>query len=71
MHGAIFEGGSHARTTLSGVEIGVDVTKAQKIWNIFTALGNMAFAYAFSMVLIEVQVRFLHKVCTQYFRLNH
>ncbi|KAK9666545.1 hypothetical protein RND81_14G192600 [Saponaria officinalis] len=48
-------GGSHARTTLTGVEIGVDVTKEQKIWNILTALGNMAFAYAFSMVLIEVQ----------------
>ncbi|KAK9666541.1 hypothetical protein RND81_14G192200 [Saponaria officinalis] len=48
-------GGSHARTTLTGVEIGVDVTKEQKIWNILTAFGNMAFAYAFSMVLIEVQ----------------
>ncbi|XP_074288413.1 amino acid permease 6-like [Silene latifolia] len=48
-------GESHAKTTLTGVQIGVDVTKEQKIWNIFTALGNMAFAYAFSMVLIEVQ----------------
>ncbi|KAL9231951.1 hypothetical protein vseg_007109 [Gypsophila vaccaria] len=48
-------GGSHARTHLTGVEIGVDVTREQKIWNIMTALGNMAFAYAFSMVLIEVQ----------------
>ncbi|KAK9677339.1 hypothetical protein RND81_11G137500 [Saponaria officinalis] len=48
-------GGSHARTTLTGVEVGIDVTRAQKVWNILTALGNMAFAYAFSMVLIEVQ----------------
>uniref|UniRef100_A0A803MC33 Amino acid transporter transmembrane domain-containing protein n=1 Tax=Chenopodium quinoa TaxID=63459 RepID=A0A803MC33_CHEQI len=48
-------GGSNARTSFTGVEIGVDVTAAQKIWNIFTALGNMAFAYAFSMVLIEIQ----------------
>ncbi|XP_021717250.1 amino acid permease 6-like, partial [Chenopodium quinoa] len=48
-------GGSNARTSLTGVEIGVDVTAAQKVWNICTALGNMAFAYAFSMVLIEIQ----------------
>lgn len=27
----------------------------QKTWNIFTALGNMAFAYSFSMILIEIE----------------
>ncbi|XP_074278913.1 amino acid permease 6-like [Silene latifolia] len=48
-------GGSHARTTLTGVVVGIDVTRAEKIWNIMTALGNMAFAYGFSMLLIEVQ----------------
>ncbi|KNA09956.1 hypothetical protein SOVF_148800 [Spinacia oleracea] len=48
-------GGSKARTSLTGVEIGIDVTQAQKVWNILTAMGNMAFAYAFSMVLIEIQ----------------
>lgn len=50
-------GGSHATTTLTGVVVGIDVTRAEKIWNILTALGNIAFAYAFSMVLIEVQVK--------------
>ncbi|KAL2925309.1 Amino acid permease 6 [Bienertia sinuspersici] len=48
-------GGTHARTSITGVEVGVDVTRAEKIWNILTAMGNMAFAYAFSMVLIEIQ----------------
>lgn len=30
-------------------------TEAEKVWNVFTALGNMAFAYSFSMILIEIQ----------------
>ncbi|XP_024392330.1 amino acid permease 3 isoform X1 [Physcomitrium patens] len=30
-------------------------TRPQKTWNVFTALGNMAFAYSFSMILIEIQ----------------
>ncbi|KAJ8452885.1 hypothetical protein Cgig2_014648 [Carnegiea gigantea] len=48
-------GGNHGRTSLIGVQVGVDVTLEEKIWNILTAMGNMAFAYAFSMVLIEIQ----------------
>ncbi|CAL0319736.1 unnamed protein product [Lupinus luteus] len=40
--------------TLTGVSIG-DVTKEQKIWGIFQGLGNIAFAYSFSMILIEIQ----------------
>ncbi|XP_048493185.2 amino acid permease 6 [Beta vulgaris subsp. vulgaris] len=47
--------GSKPRTSLTGVEVGRDVTGSQKTWNIMTAMGNMAFAYAFSMVLIEIQ----------------
>jgi amino acid permease len=31
------------------------VTEAQKVWDIFIALGNIAFAYAFSSILIEIQ----------------
>lgn len=53
---AIVEAGSKPRTSLTGVEVGRDVTGSQKTWNIMTAMGNMAFAYAFSMVLIEIQV---------------
>jgi amino acid permease len=45
----------HARTSLTGVEVGVDVTGAQKVWRTFQAIGDIAFAYAYSTVLIEIQ----------------
>ncbi|KAI3990372.1 hypothetical protein MKX01_029741 [Papaver californicum] len=45
----------HARTTLTGVTVGIDVTGAEKVWRTFQALGNIAFAYAFSNVLVEIQ----------------
>ncbi|KAI3897050.1 hypothetical protein MKW92_052037 [Papaver armeniacum] len=45
----------HARTTLTGVQVGVDVTGAEKVWRTFQALGNIAFAYAFSNILVEIQ----------------
>ncbi|MCL7025940.1 hypothetical protein MKW94_028921 [Papaver nudicaule] len=45
----------HARTTLTGVTVGVDVTGSEKVWRTFQALGNIAFAYAFSNVLVEIQ----------------
>ncbi|KAK8568270.1 hypothetical protein V6N12_006826 [Hibiscus sabdariffa] len=48
-------GGSHPTTSLTGTTVGVDVTSWHKIWNCFEALGNIAFAYAFSTVLIEIQ----------------
>ncbi|KAF3781566.1 Amino acid permease 6 [Nymphaea thermarum] len=48
-------GGEPSRTSLTGVEIGIDVTADEKIWGCFRALGNMAFAYSYAMVLIEIQ----------------
>jgi len=33
-----------------------DVTKAQKVWGSLQALGDIAFAYSYSMILIEIQV---------------
>ncbi|KAJ7967609.1 Amino acid permease [Quillaja saponaria] len=48
-------GGNHVRTSLTGTTIGVDVTSSQKMWNTFQAMGNIAFAYAFSMVIVEIQ----------------
>ncbi|XP_028774220.1 amino acid permease 6-like [Neltuma alba] len=48
-------GGKHVKTGLSGTVIGVDVTSSEKIWNTFQALGNIAFAYAFSVVIVEIQ----------------
>lgn len=48
-------GGGAARTSLTGVTVGVDVTAAQKVWKAFQAIGDIAFAYAYSTVLIEIQ----------------
>ncbi|WVZ19310.1 hypothetical protein V8G54_006632 [Vigna mungo] len=48
-------GGGHVRTTLTGVQVGVDVTGPEKVWRTFQAIGDIAFAYAYSNVLIEIQ----------------
>ncbi|CAN0921945.1 Amino acid permease 6 [Linum grandiflorum] len=48
-------GGDTGKTTLTGVRVGVDVSAAQKVWRTFQAIGDIAFAYAFSTVLIEIQ----------------
>ncbi|MBA0766628.1 hypothetical protein Gotri_015653 [Gossypium trilobum] len=42
------------RGSLTGISLGT-VTPAQKIWRSFRALGDVAFAYSFSMILIEIQ----------------
>lgn len=47
--------GNIGSTTITGVEVGVDVTAAGKVWSTFQALGNIAFAYSYSMILIEIQ----------------
>ncbi|KAK3193115.1 hypothetical protein Dsin_024425 [Dipteronia sinensis] len=45
------------KTSTDGVIIGVDVsvTMAKKLWNNLVAIGNIAFAYGYSSVLIEIQ----------------
>ena len=43
--------------SLTGISIGADVTSTQKIWHSLQALGDIAFAYSFSNILIEIQVR--------------
>ncbi|XP_061373261.1 amino acid permease 6-like [Gastrolobium bilobum] len=48
-------GGGHGRTSVTGVQIGVDVTGSEKVWRTFQAVGDIAFAYAYSNVLIEIQ----------------
>ncbi|XP_024524519.1 amino acid permease 3 [Selaginella moellendorffii] len=40
---------------VSGSPGGLVTTPAQKTWAVFQALGNVAFAYSFSMILIEIQ----------------
>ncbi|CAL0307869.1 unnamed protein product [Lupinus luteus] len=39
---------------ITGVAVGT-ITQTQKIWKTFQALGNIAFAYSYSMILIEIQ----------------
>ncbi|KAL0537837.1 hypothetical protein IC582_007832 [Cucumis melo] len=40
--------------SLTGIIIGT-VTQTQKVWRSFQALGDIAFAYSYSIILIEVQ----------------
>ncbi|CAO2816770.1 unnamed protein product [Amaranthus hypochondriacus] len=47
--------GNGGRTTITGADIGIDVTTADKTWRMFRALGDIAFAYTFSQVLVEIQ----------------
>ncbi|KAL5783341.1 hypothetical protein ACOSP7_008370 [Xanthoceras sorbifolium] len=47
--------GKGERTTLTGVEIGMDLTAQEKTWRMFRAMGDMALACAYSPILIEVQ----------------
>ncbi|KAL8128978.1 hypothetical protein V2J09_018133 [Rumex salicifolius] len=51
----VISDGGHTKTRLGGTEVGVDVTMAQKIWRSCQAIGDMAFSYAYSGVLIEIQ----------------
>ncbi|EYU39082.1 hypothetical protein ABFS82_14G102100 [Erythranthe guttata] len=52
--GKIAEGGQ-IESGLTGVPIGKDMSSTDKMWNTYNALGNIAFAYAFSNVLVEIQ----------------
>ncbi|XP_031265561.1 amino acid permease 3-like [Pistacia vera] len=42
------------RGSLTGISIGT-VTETQKIWRSFQALGSIAFAYSYSIILTEIQ----------------
>ncbi|KAL2503611.1 Amino acid permease 3 [Abeliophyllum distichum] len=42
------------RGSLTGISIGY-VTEMEKIWRSFQALGAIAFAYSYSLILIEIQ----------------
>lgn len=45
-----------ARGSLLGVKIAAGVSASTKTWHSLQALGNVAFAYTYSMLLIEIQV---------------
>ncbi|XP_042046811.1 amino acid permease 6-like isoform X2 [Salvia splendens] len=48
-------GGGHVETGLTGTRVGVDTSASEKVWKSFQAIGDIAFAYAFSTILIEIQ----------------
>ncbi|GKV03478.1 hypothetical protein SLEP1_g15769 [Rubroshorea leprosula] len=43
------------RTSLTGIEVGLGLNAAEKVWTMLRAVGDMAFAFAYSTVLIEIQ----------------
>ncbi|KAL2496147.1 Amino acid permease 3 [Forsythia ovata] len=43
------------RESLIGISIGY-VTQMEKIWKSFQAIGAIAFAHSYSLILIEIQV---------------
>ncbi|KAJ6920093.1 amino acid permease 3-like [Populus alba x Populus x berolinensis] len=51
--GKVLENGKISGS-LTGIGIGT-VTPTQKVWRSFQALGDIAFAYSYSMILIEIQ----------------
>lgn len=51
--------GVSGNTSLTGTRIGKELSGTDKMWNTFSALGDIAFAYAFSTVLIEIQAKHL------------
>lgn len=71
MHLLYVEVGNHVSTSLTGVTIGVDVTSTEKIWSSLQAIGDIAFAYSYATVLVEIQARqaqeinFLQQFCEE------
>ncbi|XP_021847742.1 amino acid permease 6 [Spinacia oleracea] len=47
--------GNGGRTTLTGVEIGMGISAAEKTWRMLRAIGDIAFAYGFSQILVDIQ----------------
>ncbi|KAL3500622.1 hypothetical protein ACH5RR_039715 [Cinchona calisaya] len=47
--------GNGEKTALTGVEVGIGLSEAEKTWRMFRAFGDIAFAYTYSQILIEIQ----------------
>ena len=54
----ILKEGHMSKRALRGIPIGECISSSQKIWNCFQALGNIPFAYAYSLVLVEIQASY-------------
>lgn len=50
-----FAEGKTGKTSIAGMTAGVDVSSSEKVWNSLQAIGNIALAYSYSSVLIEIQ----------------
>lgn len=48
-------GGGLGKTSLTGIPISKEFSGTEKMWKTFSALGDVAFAYSFCFVLIEIQ----------------
>ncbi|XP_074263997.1 amino acid permease 6-like [Silene latifolia] len=44
-----------AKTSMTGIPVGANMSSMEKVWRCFQAIGNIAFAYAYSNVLVEIQ----------------
>ncbi|THG10294.1 hypothetical protein TEA_010554 [Camellia sinensis var. sinensis] len=53
--GTCLRKGGGQRTTMTGVEVGIDISAAEKTWRMFQAFGDIAFAFSYSQLLIEIQ----------------
>ncbi|XP_042485206.1 amino acid permease 6-like [Macadamia integrifolia] len=47
--------GDVGQTSLKGAMVMANLSENQKVWRMFRSAGNIAFSYAFSPVLIEIQ----------------
>ncbi|KAG9132541.1 hypothetical protein Leryth_008463 [Lithospermum erythrorhizon] len=48
-------GGGNVEKMLTGIPVGPDLSAMEKMWSIYSAIGNIAFAYSFSLILVEIQ----------------
>ncbi|KAI3468177.1 hypothetical protein Pfo_024840 [Paulownia fortunei] len=54
--------GQGERTTLTGVEVGIGLSAAEKTWRMFRAFGDIAFAYTYSQILVEIQPTYYFQI---------
>ncbi|XP_013645141.2 amino acid permease 8-like [Brassica napus] len=52
---AVVASGKVGKTGATGTVVGVEVTASDKIWKSFQATGDIAFSYAYSSILVEIQ----------------
>ncbi|KAL1310291.1 amino acid permease 8-like [Arachis ipaensis] len=51
---AVLLSGKGQATSLTGVKVGAEVTEADKIWRVFSAMGNIALACSFATVVYDI-----------------